>query len=291
MALGQYLSNETRPETVSDESATMPTLAEVQNTYEREESHEESREFMITEIAAYVIEVYLLEDENVSHYNEACSIPVYKIPTRTPGEYRTKIISLTFDDGPSWLTEYLLNILDQHDARVTFCVIGNLVEANAETVVRAFEAGHEIVGHSWNHGNLSQLSVYNITTQIEQTSKIIEYVTGESPPPLFRVPFGIFNGRIRRAAYESGYGVLNWSIDPQDWRYRCTYHIYEYIMQNARDGAIVLLHDIHPTTIYAMEKVIPSLIDSGFRLVHASEVIYHIYGELEPGFEYTGTRR
>ncbi|MCL2223942.1 MAG: polysaccharide deacetylase family protein [Defluviitaleaceae bacterium] len=218
-------------------------------------------------------------------------IPVYRIPTRTPGEYRPKIISLTFDDGPSWLTEYLLDTLYRYNARVTFCVIGDLVEEGAETVIRAFEAGHEIIGHSWDHQMLTRLSAEEISEQITKTSAIIEYVTGETPPPIFRAPFGQINNRVTTAAYELGYSILNWSIDPEDWRERCEYHIYEHIMEYARDGAIVILHDIHPTTIYAMEKVIPSLISQGFHLVTATELIYHIYGDLEPAYEFTGVRR
>jgi peptidoglycan/xylan/chitin deacetylase (PgdA/CDA1 family) len=228
--------------------------------------------------------------EPTAYYNEP-AIPVYRIPTRVRGVYRPKIISLTFDDGPVPLTEYLLDILYEHGAVVTFCVIGDLVEEGAETVVRAFENGHEIIGHSWDHGAFTRLSVEAISEQIYKTSAIIEYVTGYAPPPIFRVPFGHFNGRIQTAAYEMGYGVLNWAIDPEDWRYRCEEHIYQFIMEYARDGAVVLLHDIHPTTIYAMEKVIPALINRGFTFVTASELIYHVYGHFTPGYEYTGVRR
>ncbi|MCL1882131.1 MAG: polysaccharide deacetylase family protein [Defluviitaleaceae bacterium] len=205
--------------------------------------------------------------------------------------YRAPRIALTFDDGPVWLTAYLLDILDEHEARVTFCVIGDLVEIGADTVIRAFEAGHEIVGHSWNHRNLSHASIDEITMQITKTSEIIYEITGEKPPPLFRVPFGTFNRRIHQAAYAAGYGILNWSLDPQDWRYRDEEHIYDYIMYHARDGAIVVLHDVHETTIYAMARIIPALICRGFELVTASEIIYYVYGGIEPGFEFTGTRK
>jgi peptidoglycan/xylan/chitin deacetylase (PgdA/CDA1 family) len=214
----------------------------------------------------------------------------FTIATRRPNVYRAPIVALTFDDGPVWLTEYLLDILDEYGGRVTFCVIGDLVEEGADIVIRAFEAGHEILGHSWDHANIALLSEEEIKAQILDTTAIIYETIGELPPPIFRVPFGIFNTRIHNAAYYLGYSVLNWSIDPADWRYRCEYHIYEYIMYNVSDGAIILLHDIHPTTIYAMRKVIPALVYQGFELVTATELIYEVYGRLEPGFEFTGVR-
>jgi peptidoglycan/xylan/chitin deacetylase (PgdA/CDA1 family) len=202
------------------------------------------------------------------------------------------LIALTFDDGPGPLTKDLLDILEEYDVRVTFCVIGKLVENNADTVLRAFEAGHEIIGHSWDHSDFSRLSVQQITEQIQKTSAVIELVTGEEPPRLFRVPFGLFNTRIKNAASELGYGVLNWSIDPRDWRDRDEDIIYDFIMENARDGAIVVLHDVHQTTIDAMARVIPSLIYEGYTLVTASEVLEYVYGiAFEAGFEYTGIRR
>jgi len=201
------------------------------------------------------------------------------------------VIALTFDDGPAYFTSQLLDILDEHGGRVTFCVIGNLVENGAATVVRAFESGHEIVGHSWDHSDLGQLEVEEIIEQILRTSAIIYEITGEQPPPIFRTPFGRYNNRIYDAARETGYSVLNWSIDPRDWRYRDEDHIYEFIMENARHGAIILLHDIWETTVLAMERVIPALLEEGFELVTATEIIYYVYGGLEPGFEFTGVRR
>jgi peptidoglycan/xylan/chitin deacetylase (PgdA/CDA1 family) len=61
-------------------------------------------------------------------------------------------------------------------------------------------------------------------------------------------------------------------------------------MYHARDGAIVVLHDIHLSTINAMRRVIPELIEQGFVLVTASEIIELVYGGLKPGYEFTGTR-
>ncbi|MCL2386014.1 MAG: polysaccharide deacetylase family protein [Defluviitaleaceae bacterium] len=229
------------------------------------------------------------------NYEEEYYLPAYPtsegtIPTRIAGQYRAPMIALTFDDGPTWLTPYLLDILDEYNVRVTFCVIGNLVGRNPNTILRAFNAGHEIIGHSWNHQNMSRLTEEEITAQIIDTSAIIEYVTGQSPPSMFRAPYGAVNTRVFDTAHELGYSILNWGIDPQDWYHRDEYIIYDIIMYNARDGAIIVLHDNRQSTIDAMAMVIPSLLYQGFELVTASEVIYHVYGHFDAGFEFTGTR-
>jgi len=239
----------------------------------------------------YAYEYYKDFDCDCDECFNAAGFAAIRIPTGEPGVYRAPMIALTFDDGPVLLTHYLLDILDEYGGRVTFCVIGDMVENGADIVLRAFEAGHEIVGHSWDHQDLARLSVEEIKQQIWDTGAIIEYVTGHAPPPIFRPPFGHFNRRIQHAAYQTGYSVLNWSIDPRDWRDRDEDIIHDHIIYHARDGAIVLLHDIHPTTIYAMRRTIPKLIKMGFELVTATEVIYYVYGELTPGYEFTGTRR
>jgi peptidoglycan/xylan/chitin deacetylase (PgdA/CDA1 family) len=264
-------------------SASLPLTEFLESTYSFE-----------PEVYQLSADIFVVEDSNygvLGVYEEYTQRDFFHVSIHDADESRAPMIALTFDDGPSIFTRELLDILDEHGGRVTFCVLGNLVEIGAATIIRAFESGHEILGHSWDHSDLSRLSVENIMTQIQRTSAIIDAVTGEPPPPLFRVPFGAYNRRIAEAATELGYGVLNWGIDPRDWQFRDEDHIFDYIMEHARDGAIVVLHDVHQTTVDAMARVIPALIEQGFQLVTASEIIFYVYGSLEPGFEFTGTRR
>jgi len=200
------------------------------------------------------------------------------------------LIALTFDDGPSRFTEYILAVLEKHGARATFCVIGNRVESRAEIVQRTVAGGSEVIGHSWNHANLALQNEYTIRNQLRNTSDAIEAAIGSPPPPIFRAPYGSVNARVRSISYDMGYAILNWTIDTQDWRIRDAQHIYNHIMQHARHGSIVLLHDIFESTAVAMELVVPALIQSGFELVTASELIEYIYGTMEPGIEYRGLR-
>lgn len=209
-------------------------------------------------------------------------------PSLEPPRYK---IALTFDDGPSSFTGPILDILEQHDARATFFVLGNRVHANGDTIRRADALGNEVLGHSWNHANFANLSANAIFRQMNDTAAAIAYELDGWAPRLMRPPYGIVTNRVRNVAAEHGYILVNWSVDTNDWRNRCADTIYNVVMENATHGAIVLLHDIRIYTQEAMERIVPSLIESGFELVTVSELLEYLYEELTPGVVYHGRRR
>ena len=198
------------------------------------------------------------------------------VPPRPP------MAALTFDDGPSAYTDGILDLLETYGGRSTFFVSVPRMLGRQSTVIRAFEAGHEIANHTLNHPNLATLTDAQIRHEILAASEAIVSVTGVSPP-MYRPPFGMTNERVVQISYELGYTIVKWTVDPIDWRYRNADIIYEYIMRNVYDGAIILVHDTRPTTAEAMRRVIPRLVEEGFRLVTVSELLYYFYGSLEPG--------
>lgn len=195
------------------------------------------------------------------------------------------VIAITFDDGPSRYTDSILDLLEQHNARATFVVLGNLIESRSETVLRASSLGNEIIGHTWNHNDLTKLTEDEIRAEILDTAAMITHVTGVSRP-LFRPPYGAYNDTVKEVAKELGFSIINWSVDTLDWRHRDPDWVYDAVMNEVFDGAIILLHDIHGTTAEAMQRVIPKLISQGFQLVTVSELLYHSYGEIEAGRVY-----
>jgi len=195
------------------------------------------------------------------------------------------LIALTFDDGPSHYTDRILDLLEEHGGAATFFVLGYRVEGRAGTIARAFNMGSEIAGHSWLHPRLIHLSEAEVAWQIQSTSAAIKSVTGSSPP-IFRPPFGQVSDMVMQVSGDLGYSLVNWTIDTRDWENRCADAIYDEIMRAAEDGGIVLMHDIYASTIEAMERVIPRLIEDGYKLVTVSELLRHVYGDLEPGTVY-----
>ena len=223
---------------------------------------------------------------NIYQYDYPCEYYEY---CEYPPPHRP-MIALTFDDGPSRYTDYILDILERYGARATFCVLGMNVAAWPDTILRTVELGSEVVGHSWNHPDMTLLGEDAIRRQIIDTSAAIKAITGEPPPAMFRPPYGSVNARVRRVAEGLGYSTLNWTVDPEDWRNRDAQLIYQHIMDRTIDGSIILLHDIRRYTVEAMEIVIPALIEQGFLLVTASELIEYVYGDMVPGWNYRGLR-
>jgi len=195
------------------------------------------------------------------------------------------IIALTFDDGPGRYTSRLLDLLERYDARATFCVLGMLIHSHTEVLARAVELGNEVIGHSWDHARLTEATEEEIIQQINDTSSAIEDATGMRPS-IYRPPYGSFDNEVKRISEELGYAILYWSVDPVDWQDRDADIIYDAVMDAVRDGSIVLAHEIHLSTIEAMERLVPRLIEEGFQLITVSELLLHAHGEILPGVVY-----
>ncbi|MBS4178181.1 polysaccharide deacetylase family protein [Lederbergia citrea] len=178
-----------------------------------------------------------------------------------------KRVALTFDDGPHPVnTQKILEILKRYDAKATFFQLGREVEAYPEITKEVYSQGHEIASHSWDHPDFRKLSVKQVEEQISSTQKIIEQATGEAPS-FFRPPYGSTNESIKEIASKHGETEILWTIDTLDWKYRNPNAVLQAVKQNVRDGAIILMHDIHPSTVEAVEPVLKYLKAEGYEMV------------------------
>ena len=194
------------------------------------------------------------------------------------------MIALTFDDGPTPYTDRILDVLEQHGARATFFVLGRNIENWQDTIIRTVNIGSEVAGHTWNHPELPSLTNEEIIEEMQFTSAAIEQLTGV-PQRIYRPPYGKLIQRVVNLSAEMGYTIVNWTFDTFDWRpeNQNVNVLYDSIMNAARHGTIVLMHDTIPETAAAMELVIPALIAEGFQLVTVTELLYHTHGGLRPG--------
>jgi len=182
-------------------------------------------------------------------------------------------IALTFDDGPvPATTPRLLDILKKRNVRATFFVTGQNAERYPDIVRRAFNDGHEIANHSWNHPRFTAAKT-DVSGQLRRTSNIIQKITGTAPTTM-RPPYGATNAALNaRIKREHGLTPVMWSLDPQDWKYRNANYVATQVIERVRPGAIILLHDIHPSTIDAVPRILDSLLARGFQFVTVSELI------------------
>jgi peptidoglycan/xylan/chitin deacetylase (PgdA/CDA1 family) len=184
------------------------------------------------------------------------------------------VIAMTFDDGPSAvLTPRLLDILKQRNIKVTFFVLGQLVQEHPEIIQRAVAEGHEIANHSWDHKPLNKLAEGGLTHEIKDTSDQITKVTGR-PVTLLRPPYGATTPRLNKAIEkEYGMKVILWSVDPLDWKRPGPKVVEQRILKETQPGSIILSHDIHPGTIEAMPATLDALLAKGFKFVTVTELL------------------
>ena len=183
-----------------------------------------------------------------------------------------KMIALTFDDGPGAGTQRILNALDEVGGRATFCMVANRLSDYAKTARKVAEQGSEIATHTWEHPNLTKLSASQLRSELNRSLNAIENATGVRPTVL-RPPYGSVNAEVKQACAELGLVIANWNIDPEDWKTRNASSIRSHILNNAKDGAIVVCHDLYPETASAMESAIRTLSDRGYQLVTVSELL------------------
>ena len=168
----------------------------------------------------------------------------------------------------------MLDVFAAHGGKGTFFVVGNTLDSRTDVVARIVQDGHEIAGHSWNHRQLTKLSTEELTEQIMATRAKIYEITGIDTT-LLRPPYGSYNDTVKSVCTNLGIYMANWSLDTLDWKYKDPTRIYNSIMKDVKDGDIILCHDLHGTTVDAMEKVIPDLIAKGYQLVTVTELLSH----------------
>lgn len=191
-------------------------------------------------------------------------------PGNTPNP-QEKMLALTFDDGPDGNTHALLDTLDKYEASATFFILGQKVAGGTGVLQRMVREGHEIGNHSWSHPDLRRLPPQQITSQIADTQAAIKNATGVTPVQM-RPPYGAINPVVQQVIASQGLSLAMWSVDTNDWQDRDSEVLYQRIMASARDGGIILLHDIHSASVQAAIRAIPDLKRQGYQLVTVSQL-------------------
>ena len=177
---------------------------------------------------------------------------------------RKKYVALTFDDGPDIkTTNRILNILKANDAKATFFVIGSQVNKAKKVIKRAKSLGCVIGNHTFNHLNLQIKSNKLIKYQVRKTSKYVKKIIGKGTL-LVRPPYGSVNSRVKKAINKP---MVLWSIDTMDWYTLNAKKVIRKVKKSVRDGDIILMHDIYPSTVKACKTIIPWLKKQGYELV------------------------
>ena len=201
------------------------------------------------------------------------------MPIRAQAKTGGKLVALTFDDGPSSkLTPQLLDGLKERGVPVTFFMQGKNAKSNRAIVRRAYEEGHEIACHSWDHPDLTKCTTAQIEKQMEDTFEELDRACGDEADYLVRPPYGNTNAKVRETIDAP---LIYWSVDSEDWSLLNTTKVRQKIVADTYDGCIILCHDIHKTTIPAALGAIDDLLDRGYEFVTVSELFRRRGRELE----------
>ena len=215
-----------------------------------------------TELFAYMNENMIPETEK-ENYTQYLATVKEKL-----GKKR---IALSFDDGPRpETTPRVLEILKKYNAHATFYIVGSHVEGNESIIKQIVAEGHELGNHSYSHPLLPKKSADEVYKEVHNTSDLIAKASGGLRPMSLRPPYGGFDKMV---AEQAGIAIVNWSIDSLDWKYRDAAKTIEHIKENAHNGGILLMHDIHEESVEALPTIIEYLQAEGYELVTVDELM------------------
>ena len=216
------------------------------------------------------------EDGIYFYFNDNLFDKIYKVYIYLPSNNECevfnktydKIVAFTFDDGPSEYTMEIVNTLVLNNSKATFFELGNRMKYNQEIVKNVLNNGMEIGSHTYAHKNLNKLTIEEIDEEINSTNIIFNEITGENIK-LLRPPYGNINELVKSRVNTP---IITWNIDTNDWLYKDSEHVYNHIIENIESGDIILMHDVYSETVEAVKKVVPYLIEKGYKITTVSEL-------------------
>jgi len=186
-----------------------------------------------------------------------------------------KVVALTFDDGPDPVnTPKMLDLLDRHQVKATFFMMGRSVERWPDTAREVLARGHEVGNHSYSHPRLVFMWPARVREEIERTDALLRGigVTGDicfGPPhgsKLVVLPYVL--GQMGKVAVYS-------YTDPEEWKRPPAAVMVESVLRQVRPGAVVGFHDVMGgETLRAVDEVVTALRAQGYRFAKVSEFVH-----------------
>jgi len=193
-------------------------------------------------------------------------------PRNSGGVDCANCVAITYDDGPGAETNRLLDKLKAKNAHASFMVLAPSAEQHPELLKRMKAEGHTIGNHTKSHRQLNTLSPAQVSQEIDAGNAAIKKATGQNTRWV-RPPYGATNATVDQVTRDKGVSQALWDVDTVDWKDRNSEHVCSSAVQGARAGSIVLMHDIHPTTVDAADCVIDGLRAKGLEPVSLDRLL------------------
>ena len=188
-------------------------------------------------------------------------------------------IAITFDAGANAeCFDDLITALEKTRVPSTFFITGNWAQRNRDCARAITKHGHEIGNHTWNHLNLTQQPDNIVREEITRADVILNEISGQSPRPRWRAPYGERDDRVLRIAANLGYRSIYWTLDSLDGvePLKTAQFLVDRITSRSDaelDGAVILMHVGERSTADALPAIIANLQGRGFHLVTISKLL------------------
>jgi len=192
-------------------------------------------------------------------------------------------VILSFDDGPNpQQTPYILDILAKHNVPGSFFLVGHRVKQHPNLVEKILATRTHVIGnHSWDHPNFHEITPEEQIDEVLKTKEVLPSPIGQL---FFRYPYGNSTCDANKFIHQQGYKIVGWHIDSCDWAFdshgfvdskealscgvlpQNTHNFVNHVVSSIRahNGGILLMHEIHPSTVRQLEEIVIQLKNSGF---------------------------
>ena len=195
-------------------------------------------------------------------------VPIYSVETTE------KRVAISFD--AAWgadKTEKILSICQEYDVKATFFLVGFWVDENPELVKKIDECGFEIGTHSNTHPDMTKLTAENQKLELQTSIDKIKSITNKEVN-LFRAPYGAYNNSLIEQAEQLNLKTVQWDVDSLDWKGLSGEEITMRILNNVKDGSIILCHNNSEHILDALPMVLDRLKKKGFTITNIGNLIY-----------------
>lgn len=193
----------------------------------------------------------------------------------TRGQTQCRQVALTFDAGSTAQSaQGILDALEAHRVMSTFFLTGQWIDDFPALAAQIGPRGHEVANHTDTHPDMTAISTAQMRTQLRTAEAKIINATNLSPRPLWRPPYGSYNGTVLTVAGEEGYPwTIMWDIDTLDWQQPPAQTIVDRVLSRVQPGSIVLMHMGGDNTAAAVAQMLPALEQRGYMMVTVGEVL------------------
>ncbi len=195
-------------------------------------------------------------------------LPIYSVATEE------KKVAISFD--AAWgadKTDGIIALLREYDVQATFFLVGFWVDEYPDKVKKISDAGFEIGTHSNTHPDMALLSFDKVKEELTLSTQKIEKITGKKVE-LFRPPYGSYNNQLIDVADSLGLKTIQWNNDSLDWKGLSGTNIASRVVQKAKNGSIVLMHNNSDNIIEGLRLLLTNLKQKGYEITSIGDLIY-----------------